>query len=185
MEKPSTIRADEGATVRLAAPAQADPVLLALPRRRTNHSSEEQGECSEPCREQLHVIEVGSGPKVEAALLKDLLTRSPDLQQALADPCEVQNYANTLAAVNAYKHRLHALRCEFVNVRLRIYDLETKLDQSCYDREVLQKRIRFLEATLEQMRASRAWKLAEKCSLWSRSLSQRLRRVFSAVGGEQ
>ncbi len=149
--------------------AETDPVLLALPQRRTDG---EAAIGAETCLAKLHVIETASGPKVERDLLVDLLERSPGLEQALADPSEIHSYHNPLAGTNAYKHRLHALRCEYVNVRLRIYDLETQLDQSRYRVEVLEKHVRFLNATLEQMRASRAWKLVEKCNRWRRNVSQ-------------
>lgn len=95
---------------------------------------------------------------MESALLMDLLTRSPGLGQALADPLEAHNSPNPLAAVNAYKHRLHALRCEYVNLRLDLLE-------RC---EVLEKHVQFLEATLEEIRTSRAWKLVERCSRFRR-----------------
>jgi hypothetical protein len=137
----------------------------------------------EPCLEQLELIETGSGPRIEAELLKELLAGSPGLELSLADPLETHHYHNPSAAVNAYKHRLHGLRCEYVNARVRIYDLETRLDQSQYHREVLEKKVRFLENTLEQMRASRGWKLVEQCNRWRRNVSgwlQRLLRVNKA-----
>ena len=124
-----------------------------------------------PCLEQLQMIETGSGPKVETELLAEMLARSPGLGMSFADVREVHSYHNPNAAVNAYKHRLHGLRCEFVNARLRIYDLETQLDQSRYRVESLEKHLRFLEATLEQMRSSRGWKLVEQCSRWRRIVS--------------
>jgi hypothetical protein len=80
------------------------------------------------CLEQLHLIGTGNIPRSETALLRDLLTRSPE-------------GTNGLVSVNAYKHRLHALRCENINLRRRIHDLETQLNQ---------------------MRATRGWKLLEK-----------------------
>lgn len=161
VDKPSTIPVHEGARIRLAAVPQTDA-----------------------CLEQLEVIETGSGPQVEAAFLKDLLARSPGLGPTLADPFEVHDYHNPLASVNAYKHRLHALRCEFVNVRLRLHELETQLTQSSYHREVLEKHVQFLNATLTQMQASRAWKLAEKISRWHRLLSRWLGRLSSVARGQ-
>ncbi|GEM_PF-3781510 len=89
------------------------------------------------CLEQLHLIEAGSLPRGETALLRDLLTRSPAV-------------GNGLAGVNAYKHRLHALRCENINLRRRLYDLETQLNQ---------------------MRATRGWKLLEKYRRWRQTVS--------------
>jgi hypothetical protein len=176
VEKPLTIPAEDGATARLAAQRETDPVLLALPPRRIESQPGACEASGEPCLEQLQVIETGCGPKVETALLVELLARSPGLGPTLADPFEAHNYHNPLAGVNAYKHRLHALRCEFVNVRLRLHELETQLNQSCYHREVLEKHVQFLDATLEQMRASRAWKLVEKISRWRRIVSQWLGR---------
>jgi hypothetical protein len=178
------IPANEGAKIRTAAVPQPNPVLLALPPRRTENRHGAPQASVDPCLEQLQVIETGCGPRVEAALLKDLLTRSPGLGPTLADPFEVHNYHNPLAALNAYKHRLHALRCEFVNVRLRLHELETQLNQSNYHRQVLEKHVQFLDATLTQMQASRAWKLTEKCSRWHRLLSQWLGRIFAVVRGQ-
>src|SRR5262249_12079952 len=126
------IPANETETGRLAFQAENDPVLLALPPRRGVSQTARAEESGEPCLEQLQVIETGCGPKVEAALLVDLLSRNLGLGETLADASEVHNYHSPLASVNAYKHRLHALRCEYVNARLRIYDLETQLDQSRY-----------------------------------------------------
>lgn len=179
VEKPMTIPLSEGATARPSVSTETAPVLLALPQRRTDGEPAMHEAGTESCLEQLQAIETGSGPKVERDLLVELLARSPGLERGLADPSEVHNYHNPLAGVNAYKHRLHALRCEYVNVRLRIYDLETQLDQSRYRVEVLEKHIRFLDATLEQMCASRAWKLVERCSRWRRSVSRWLSMVYN------
>jgi len=165
------IPANETDTRRLASQAENDPVLLALPPRRVKSQTARAEESGEPFLEQLQVIETGCGPKVEAALVVDLLSRNLGVGETLADPSEVHNYHSPLASVNAYKHRLHALRCEYVNARLRIYDLETQLDQSRYRVEVLEKHVKFLDATLEQMRTSRGWKLVEKCSRWRRLVS--------------
>ncbi|MGH7169414.1 MAG: hypothetical protein ACRELG_03950 [Gemmataceae bacterium] len=153
---------------RRAVHSQDDPVLLALPPRRIEGPSGPQEPSGEALLEQLQVIETGCGPRVEAALLMELLSRSPSLEKSLVDPAEVHSYHNPLAAVNAYKHRLHALRCEFVNVRLLLHERETQLNQSRYRNEVLEKHVQFLDATLEEMRASRAWKWVEKCSRWRR-----------------
>src|SRR5579875_2478743 len=90
----------------------------------------------EPCLEQLYLIETERGPRSETALLKEVLRRCPEWEPELA-------------YVNAYKHRLHALRCENVNLRLRIQDLETQLNQ---------------------MRATRGWKLLEKYSQGRRTV---------------
>lgn len=159
---------DSGTCTSLAANG---PVLLSLPTRRGEKQPATGEESSDPILERLHVIETGSGPRVETTLLTDLLKRHLGLDQVLTDPLEVQLYHNPLASINAYKHRLHALRCEYVNARMRIYDLETQLDQSRYRVEVLEKHVRFLDGTLEQMRASRGWQLVEKCSRWRRIVS--------------
>lgn len=106
-------------------------------------------EIIEPCLEQLHLIEIGSGPRIETTLLRERLARSPGLGQELADPTEIQNYSHPLAGVNAYKHRLHALRCENIYLRVRLQELETQL---------------------EQIRASRGWKLLEKYRRWRRTV---------------
>jgi hypothetical protein len=89
------------------------------------------------CLEQLHLIETGNGTPVETAMLRDTLARSPEM-------------GNGLAEVNAYKHRLHGLRCENINLRRRIHDLENQLNE---------------------MRATRGWKLLEKYRQWRRTVS--------------
>ncbi len=152
--------------------AESDPVLLTLPPRRGEKQPATAGENRDPRLERLHVIETESGPTVETALLTDLLARHLGLDQVLSDPVEVQLYHNPLASVNAYKHRLHALRCEYVNARMRIYELETQLDQSRYRVKELEKHVRFLDDTLGQMRESRGWRLVQKCSRWRRIVSE-------------
>jgi hypothetical protein len=154
-------------------PAEADPILLALPARRRD------AEACEPGLEQLQVIETTSGPKVERSLLVELLTRSPGLAQSLGDPQEVHNYHHPLAGVNAYKHRFHALRCEFVNTRLRTVELEQQLARSQERVERLENHIQFLDHTLTQMHASRAWQWAERLSRWQRSLVDGLGRLLA------
>jgi len=181
MDNPSTIPEDEGAPCRLAVHPESDPVLLALPPRRIDTKSRPPDDSGEAVLEQLQIIEMGCGPKVESALLVDLLSRSPGLEESLVDPAEVHSYANPLAGVNAYKHRLHALRCEFVNVRLLLHELETQLEQSRYRNEVLEKHVHFVDATIEEMRASRAWKWAEKCSRWRRIAAGWRERFYRAA----
>jgi hypothetical protein len=87
--------------------------------------------------DQLHLIEPGDMPRVETAILRDRLARGPEQGPCLAD-------------VIAYKHRLHALRCENFSLRLHIHNLETQLNQ---------------------MRATRGWKMLEKFRWWRRTLS--------------
>lgn len=94
-------------------------------------------ESVEPCLEQLHLIETGSVPRVETAMLRELLARSPEQGQVRAN-------------VNGYKHRLHALRCENFDLRLRIHDLETQIKQMC---------------------ATRGWKMLERLRWWRRTVS--------------
>lgn len=180
MENPSTISAGERSPRRPAVHAEAEPVLLALPSRPMESALASRDAGGEAFLEQLQVLATGSGPKVETALLLDLLSQSPGMDKGLVDPAELHGYPNPLAAINAYKHRLHALRCEFVNVRLSLHELETQLTQSRYRNEVLEKHVRFLDATLEEMRSSRAWKWVQKCSRWRRIVTawcERLRQI--------
>jgi hypothetical protein len=89
----------------------------------------------ESCPEQLQLIETGDMPRIETAILRDRLARGSEQRPSLAD-------------VNAYKHRLHALRCENFSLRLQVHNLETQLNQ---------------------MRATRGWKLLEKIRWWRRT----------------
>jgi hypothetical protein len=61
-------------------------------------------------------VETESIPRVETALLRDVLGRRPERGQ-------------DLSVVNASKHRLNALRSENCTLRQRIDDLETQLAQ--------------------------------------------------------
>jgi hypothetical protein len=90
----------------------------------------------EPCPEQLHLIEAGIMPRAETAMLRDRLAQSPEQGPSLAD-------------LIAYKHRLHALRCENFSLRLQIHALETQIDQ---------------------MRATRGWKLLERIRWWRQTV---------------
>jgi hypothetical protein len=85
----------------------------------------------------LQFVETGSLPRVETALLRDVLAQRPERGQGLA-------------VVNAYKHRLNALRSENCSLRQRIHDLETQL---------------------AQMRATRGWIMLEKLRSWRRTIS--------------
>ena len=140
---------------------ETDPGLLVLPSRRHAHKASRQ-EDAQACLEKLQFIETGCGPEVETAALRDLLTHSAGLFDSLADPIEVHNYHNPLASVHAYQHRLHALRCEYVQARLRTLDLEEQCVQARSLIERLESRVKLLEAPLEQMKSSLAWKVAVK-----------------------
>lgn len=147
MKDPVMIAVDEAETARLAAPPQTAPVLLALPGRQTDCRPPCEETASEPWPEPIHLLDIGCGPRVETALLREMLARNPQLAKCLADPTETPNNAHPHAGINAYKHRLHALRCENVNLRLRVHDLETQLSR---------------------MRATRGWQLLEKYRRWRR-----------------
>lgn len=149
------IAVDEAEMARLAAPPQTDLVLLALPGRQTDCRPSGEETAGEPGPEPIHLLETGSGPRVETALLRELLARSPQLAECLADRTETRNNPHPLAGVNAYKHRLHALRCENINLRLRVHDLETQLSR---------------------MRATRGWQLLEKYRRWRRTVFGWLRK---------
>src|SRR5262249_17319592 len=103
-------------------------------------------ENSEECLKQLQTIETGWAPEGESALLRDLLTPS-------------HGSANR----NAYKHRLHALRRDYVNAHLRTLDLEDQLSQARLRILRLEARVQHLSGTLEQMRARLVWKVVERC----------------------
>ena len=136
-------------------------------------------ENGEGCLEQLQAIETGWGPESESALLRDLLAQSLEI----ADPLEVPSYPNPLAGFNAYKHRLHALRCDYVNARLRVLDVEDQLTQSRLRGQQLENHVKFLEATLEQMRATLTWRVRERCRHWYRTVSEWLRLRGGNPGG--
>lgn len=149
------------------------PMLLALPARRSE-SNRDDGASELPL---LHAIETGSSPQIESALLRELLHRSPGLLANLTDPAEVHSYAGAPAALNAYKQRLQAIRGEYINARIRAEELETQLKQAQYEIHCLQKHVAFLDGIIAHMRASRGWKLVEKCSELRRSIAARLGRI--------
>lgn len=124
----------------------------------------ERKENGELCLEQLQVVETGWGPKGESALLMDLLKRSFGLVESLADPTEVQNVSSPLASLNSYKHRLHALRCEYADARVRGIELEEQLAEANLRILRLEAHVKHLDGTLEQIYASRFWKVKERCA---------------------
>jgi hypothetical protein len=123
-------------------------------------------EDGETCLEQIHAIETGCGPKAESALLMDLLRRSPGLEQWLTDPMETKHFPNSLASLNAYKHRLHALRCDYANARLRTIELEEQLAEERLQNLRLEARVKHLDGTLQQIQATKWWKVKECCARW-------------------
>ena len=163
MENPIPIPEGERspARARVRSHGAIHPIVLPLPSRRN------EDEDHEASLEKLEAIVTGTAPQVEMALLTELLTRSPGLAQGLADPHETHHYHHPLAGVNAYKHRLHALRCEFVNTRLRTVELEEQLAKARERIVRLENHVAFLEDALTHMRQSRAWQWAERCSRWS------------------
>jgi hypothetical protein len=174
--------ADEGAAAKLPSRSrpEVEPVFLALPRRPAD--SESASEAGEAWLERLHVIETDCGPKVERSLLLDLLNRSTGFAQSSLDPVEARNDQNPLASLNAYKHRLQAIRCEYVSAHLRAETLEARLAESRSAIQQLERDIEFLRFTLDQMLASRAWKLLETCSQWRRWASQLVGRILGSAG---
>ncbi|HTU20967.1 MAG TPA: hypothetical protein VMG10_23145 [Gemmataceae bacterium] len=129
-----------------------------------------------PCLEQLQTIDTGWGPKVESAMLIDLLKRSLGLAQGLTDPTEVPNDSNPHARLNAYKHRLHALRCEYADARVRGIELEEQLAEANLRILRLEARVKHLDGTLEQIYATRLWKVKERCARCWRAVSRWLPR---------
>jgi len=154
---------------------ESDPVFLALPWCPANAESE-------AWLEHLHIIETDCSPKVEQSLLVDLLNRSAGFAQSLADRTEVHHYQNPLASLNAYKHRLQAIRCEYVSAHLRVEELQVQLAESRSAIQRLERHAEFLHLTIEQMQASRGWKLLEKCRRWRRIASQLLGRILRPAG---
>ena len=132
----------------------------------------EQEGAGELCLEQLQAIETGWTPKVETALLRDLLKQALGRPQSLADPTEAQNDRAFLASLNTYKHRLHALRCEYADARLHGLELEDQLGEARLRILRLEARIKHLDATLEQIHASRVWKVRERCARCWRAVSR-------------
>ncbi len=126
--------------------SDAEPVLLAMT---AGNANEDHSNCDptiKSCLGQLHIIETESGPSTEKARVLELLRYSPEVGSCLADPTEVHAYHNPLASVNAYKHRLHAIRCEYVEMRMR------------------------LEDELHRIRSSALWRLANRLHRWRDSV---------------
>jgi hypothetical protein len=123
--------------------------------RRMDTHTVEREEDSELGREPLQAIETGWGPKVESALLMELLKGSLGLPSSFAELNEVHVDPSPLADLNAYKHRLQALRSEYAGARLRGLELEEQLAEA-------RLRILDLDTTLAQIYASRFWKFRER-----------------------
>ncbi|MHB1423425.1 MAG: hypothetical protein ACYC3I_09580 [Gemmataceae bacterium] len=119
--------------------------------------------------EQLQAIETGYGPQVESALLLEHLKRGLGLAPSLTDPTEAHDFPNPLARINAYKHRLHALRCDYANARLRTIELEEQLAEARLRILRLETRVKHLdnvENNLQQIYESSWWKVKERFSRW-------------------
>lgn len=156
-------------------------MLLALPQRRTDAERREDNKAE---LEVLQAIETGSSPQVDRTLLRELLHRSPGLLPNLLDPTEVHNYQSALAGISAYKHRVQAIRCEYLHVRIQNEELEKQLMQSRGEIERLQRHVEYLDAIIHQMQASRGWKLVEKCSRLRQTVSQRVERLLGLAKTE-
>jgi hypothetical protein len=182
MENPVANTVSEAAAAKAPANSgpETEPIFLALPR--PSAQPENEGDASKGWLERLHLIETEGGPKVEQSLLVEMLNRSSGFPEYLADPAEVQNYHNPFASLNAYKHRIQAIRCEFVNAHLRAESLALQLAESRSAIQRLEQHTEYLRFTLEQMQASRAWKLLEKCSGWRRAVSQLIGRILGPSG---
>lgn len=151
----------------------------------------------------LQLIETGSTPKAELSVLRELLNQAPQFGQVLADPTEAQHYPGPFAYINAYKHRLHALRCEFVTARFRIQELSEQRDQLHQQRDQLHQQRDQLQQQRDQLQqqrdeldrrlsqeimgfrlwrdellTSRAWKMAVRCS----RIRQTFLRWFGRAG---
>ncbi len=109
----------------------------------------------EGCVEPLQVIETGWGSENESALLRDLLARNKKSVRG----------RNSRARLTAYKHRLHALRCDYANARLRVLELEEQWAQA--------------QLQIQQMQATRVWRMRERYHGWRQTISGWLRRLRS------
>jgi hypothetical protein len=136
----------------------------------------EQANVGQLNSEQLQVIETGWGSEVESALLAELLQRSLRLDLNRADPTEIQNEDNPLARMNAYKHRVHSLRCAYADARLHGIELEEQLAETHLQVQRLQAQIHHLQGTLEQIYATRWWKFRERGARCWRTLLKWLRQ---------
>lgn len=132
--------------------------------------------------EQLEAIETGWGPQGESALLMELLKQSPELSLRLTDPAEVPNGHSPLAELNAYKHRLQALRGEYADARLHGIEVEEQLAEARLQILRLEARVKHLDITLQRIFASRFWKFRELCAgCWHFVLRRLLNRNRSTV----
>lgn len=120
------------------------------------------------CLEHLQAIATGCGPELESALLLDLLQRNG------AEPNAAPNGD---AVVHACKHRLHALRCEYADVSRRAIEAEEQLAEARLRVLRLEARVKHLDTTLQQIHASRWWRVKERCAHCWRPLSRWLGHV--------
>jgi len=137
-----------------------------LEKRRIMEMDEEAGACLEP----FQAIATGWGPEVESTLFPDLLERN------VADPNAAPNGD---AVVNAYKHRLHSLRCEYADARQRAAEADEQLAEARLHILRLEARVKHLDTTLHQIHASRWWKVKEWCARPWRIVSRWLGNVRS------
>jgi hypothetical protein len=121
----------------------------------------------------LYVIETDCGPRTDLASLLSRLKQSQGFLEGVADQTEVPLSHHPLASLNAYKHRLQAVRWEYVNARLQVEDLEgqvklleCRLAEAQAGLRSLEDRLAeagretvFYRYALEKMKESRAWQI--------------------------
>jgi hypothetical protein len=113
--------------------------------------------------DQLQILQMGYGPEVESASLMEVLPQQPGDPPHAAPPASV--------SLSAYKHRLQAIRCEYVHVHLRAIELEEQLAEARLQIARLENDRQYLDDQLNSMRQSRAWKMAARYIHWRQTIA--------------
>jgi hypothetical protein len=130
----------------------------------------------------LHLIETDCGPKTDLAALVSHLR----LRRGTLEGHEATSPDQPFAGLNAYKHRLQAVRCEYAGARLRVDELEeqvklleARLAEAHVAIRSLEERLaesgretNFYRHALNQMEGSRAWRILQSWRRWRRILGR-------------
>lgn len=117
--------------------------------------------------DQFQAMATGWAPAVDVGLLTDLLAQ--ELGDAAGELAEEIDGAS----VSALKHRLHALRCDYAEASRRATEAEEQLAEARLRILRLEARVQHLDTTLQQIHASRWWKLKEWCAPCWRAIARR------------
>lgn len=120
--------------------------------------------------DQLQVFPMGDGPEIDSAALLEALTPLPENPPPAAPTAAAQ--------LSAYKHRLQAIRSEYVHVHLRAIELDEQLAEARLQIARLENARQYLDDQLHSMRQSRAWQIAARYIHWRQAIAEWFQRIL-------